>query len=109
MIIQRNAFRLLIKNSRLYISCLQEDYLHDEELLSGLAEKSLAFSSGLGICVLGSGVSGGRLICPLCTGSGLTPAFNLPKHWIAEVENKSYDTYSGWLRGANDCFTYRGF
>ena len=81
------------------ISLLQEDYSHHEELSSGLAKESLAIRGGLG----------GRLICPFCTGSGLTSVFNLPKNWTIEVENETYDTCSGWLRGANDCFAYKGF
>lgn len=81
------------------ISLLQEDYSHHEELLAGLAEESLAIRGGLGR----------RLICPFCTGSGLTSVFNLPKNWTIEVENQTYDTCSGWLRGANDCFAYKGF
>ena len=81
------------------ISLLQEDYSHHEELSSGLAKESLAIRGGLG----------GRLICPFCTGSGLTSVFNLPKNWSVEVENETYDTCSGWLRGANDCFAYKGF
>ena len=81
------------------ISLLQEDYSHHEELSSGLAKESLAIRGGLG----------GRLICPFCTGSGLTSVFNLPKNWTIEVENQTYDTCSGWLRGANDCFAYKGF
>ena len=81
------------------ISLLQEDYSHHEELLSGLAKESLAIRGGLG----------GRLICPFCTGSGLTSVFNLPKNWTVAVENETYETCSGWLRGANDCFAYKGF
>ena len=81
------------------ISLLQEDYSHHEELSSGLAKESLAIRGGLG----------SRLICPFCTGSGLTSVFNLPKNWTVDVENKTYDTCSGWLRGANDCFAYKGF
>ena len=81
------------------ISLLQEDYSHHEDLLSGLAKESLAIRGALG----------GRLICPFCTGSGLTSVFNLPKNWTIEVENQTYDTCSGWLRGANDCFAYKGF
>tara|TARA_B110000285_G_scaffold21912_1_gene21191 strand:+ start:467 stop:1312 length:846 start_codon:yes stop_codon:yes gene_type:complete len=81
------------------IALLQEDYSHHEELLSGLAKESLAIRGGLG----------GRLICPFCTGSGLTSVFNLPKNWAVEVENETYETCSGWLRGANDCFAYKGF
>ena len=81
------------------ISLLQEDYSHHEELSSGLAKESLAIRGGLG----------GRLICPFCTGSGLTSVFNLPKNWAVDVENETYDTCSGWLRGANDCFAYKGF
>ena len=81
------------------ISLLQEDYSHHEELLAGLGKESLAIRGELG----------GRLICPFCTGSGLTSVFNLPKNWTIEVENQTYDTCSGWLRGANDCFAYKGF
>ena len=81
------------------ISLLQEDYSHHEELLAGLAKESLAIRGELG----------GSLICPFCTGSGLTSVFNLPKNWTIEVENQTYDTCSGWLRGANDCFAYKGF
>ena len=81
------------------IALLQEDYSHHEELLSGLAKESLAIRGGLG----------GRLICPFCTGSGLTSVFNLPKNWTVDVENETYETCSGWLRGANDCFAYKGF
>ena len=81
------------------ISLLQEDYSHHEELLSGLAKESLAIRGGLG----------SRLICPFCTGSGLTSVFNLPKNWTVAVENETYETCSGWLRGANDCFAYKGF
>jgi hypothetical protein len=81
------------------ISLLQEDYSHHEELSSGLAKESLAIRGGLG----------GSLICPFCTGSGLTSVFNLPKNWAVDVENETYETCSGWLRGANDCFAYKGF
>jgi len=81
------------------ISLLQEDYSHHEELLSGLTEESLAIRGGLG----------SRLLCPLCTGSGLTSVFNLRKDWSVEVENETYETCSGWLTGANDCFAYKGF
>jgi hypothetical protein len=87
------------KTQNFNISLLQEDYSHHEELLSGLAKESLAIRGGLG----------GRLICPFCTGSGLTSVFNLPKNWTVEVENETYETCSGWLRGANDCFAYKGF
>ena len=81
------------------ISLLQEDYAHHEELSSGLNKESLAIRGGMG----------GTLLCPFCTGSGLTSIFNLPNDWIVEVENNTYDTCSGWLRGANDCFAYKGF
>ena len=87
------------KTQNFNISLLQEDYSHHEELLSGLAKESLAIRGGLG----------SRLMCPLCTGSGLTSVFNLPKNWTVEVENQTYETCSGWLRGANDCFAYKGF
>ena len=81
------------------ISLLQEDYSHHEELSSGLAKESIAIRGGMG----------SRLLCPFCTGSGLTSVFNLPENWTVEVENETYQTCSGWLRGANDCFAYKGF
>ena len=81
------------------ISLLQEDYSHHEELSSGLAKESIAIRGGMG----------SRLLCPFCTGSGLTSVFNLPENWTVEVENKTYQTCSGWLKGANDCFAYKGF
>ena len=81
------------------ISLLQEDYSHHEELSSGLAKKSIAIR----------GAMGSLLLCPFCTGSGLTSVFNLPENWTVEVENETYQTCSGWLRGANDCFAYKGF
>jgi hypothetical protein len=81
------------------ISLLQEDYAHHEELSSGFAQKSIAIR----------GPMGGTLSCPFCTGSGLTSVFNLPKDWQIEVESEAYETCSGWLRGANDCFAYKGF
>ena len=51
----------------------------------------------------------GTFLCPLCTGSGLTSVFNLPDGWLIDVENETYEDCSGWLRGANDCFAYKGF
>ena len=81
------------------ISLLQEDYSHHEELSSGLAKESIAIRGGMG----------SRLLCPFCTGSGLTSVFNLPENWTVEVENKTFQACSGWLKGANDCFAYKGF
>ena len=81
------------------ISLLQEDYSHHEELSSGLAKESITIRGGMG----------NRLLCPFCTGSGLTSVFNLPKNWTVEVENETFQTCSGWLRGANDCFAFKGF
>jgi hypothetical protein len=78
---------------------LQEDYSHHEQLSSGLAKESIAIRGGMG----------SRLLRPFCTGSGLTSVFNLPENWTVEVENETYQTCSGWLRGANDCFAYKGF
>ena len=81
------------------ISLIQEDYSHHDELSSGLSKDSLVVR----------GPMGGTLSCPFCTGSGLTSIFNLPKDWHIEVESEAYETCSGWLRGANDCFAYKGF
>ena len=80
------------------ISLLQEDYSHHEELSSGLGTESIAYRGGMG-----------TFLCPLCTGSGLTSIFNLPDGWLIDVENETYEDCSGWLRGANDCFAYKGF
>ena len=80
------------------ISLLQEDYSHHEELSSGLSTESIAYRGGMG-----------TFLCPFCTGSGLTSIFNLPDSWLIDVENETYKDCSGWLRGANDCFSYKGF
>ena len=80
------------------ISLLQEDYSHHQELSSGLGKLSLAYRGGMG-----------TLLCPFCTGSGLTAIFNLPVGWLINVENETYEDCSGWLLGANDCFAYKGF
>ena len=96
----KKRFPIIGKKTQDYnISLLQEDYSHHEDLSSGLAKKSIAIRGGMG----------SRLLCPFCTGSGLTSVFNLPENWTVEVENKTYRTCSGWLRGANDCFAYKGF
>ena len=80
------------------ISLLQEDYSHHEELSSGLSTESIAYRGGMG-----------TFLCPFCTGSGLTSIFNLPESWLIDVENETYKDCSGWFRGANDCFAYKGF
>ena len=81
------------------ISLIQEDYAHHEEFSSNFIKESKFFR----------GPMGGTLPCPFCTGSGLTSIFNLPQEWKIEVDNEAYQTCSGWLRGANDCFAYKGF
>ena len=96
----KKRFPIIGKKTQDYnISLLQEDYAHHEELSTGLAKKNMAFR----------GPMGSSLKCPFCVGSGLTSVFNLPKNWTVEVENETYKTCSGWLRGANDCFAYKGF
>ena len=96
----KKRFPIIGKKTQDYnISLLQEDYSHHEELSTGLAKKNMAFR----------GAMGSSLKCPFCGGSGLTSVFNLPKNWTVEVENQTYETCSGWLRGANDCFAYKGF
>ncbi len=97
---QKKRFPIIGEKTQDYdISLLQEDYSHHEELSSGLAKESIAIRGGMG----------SRLLCPFCTGSGLTSVFNLPENWTVEVENKTFQTCSGWLKGANDCFAYKGF
>mgnify|MGYP000218059997 FL=1 len=96
----KKRFPIIGKKTQDYnISLLQEDYSHHEELSSGLAKKSMAIRGGMA----------SSFKCPFCVGSGLTSVFNLPENWTVEVENKTYRTCSGWLRGANDCFAYKGF
>ena len=80
------------------ISLLQEDYSHHKELSSGFGTESIAYRGGMG-----------TFLCPFCTGSGLTSIFNLPDSWLIDVENETYKDCAGWLRGANDCFAYKGF
>ena len=81
------------------ISLIQEDYAHHEELESGLDEKSIAIRGPLG----------NTLFCPFCTGSGLTTIFSQEEDWDYQIESEAFETCSGWLRGANDCFAYKGF
>jgi len=96
----KKRFPIIGKKTQDYnISLLQEDYSHHEELSSGLAKKSMAIRGGMA----------SSFKCPFCVGSGLTSVFNLPENWTVEVENETYKTCSGWLRGANDCFAYKGF
>jgi len=96
----KKRFPIIGKKTQDYnISLLQEDYSHHEELSSGLDKKSMAIRGGMA----------SSFKCPFCVGSGLTSVFNLPENWTVEVENETYKTCSGWLRGANDCFAYKGF
>tara|TARA_Y100000588_G_scaffold393779_1_gene511105 strand:+ start:4387 stop:5232 length:846 start_codon:yes stop_codon:yes gene_type:complete len=81
------------------ISLLQEDYSHHEKLSSELKEDSVSFRGELG----------NKLVCPFCIGSGLTVISNLPNTWKIEVENETFRTCSGWIRGLNDCFAHKGF
>ena len=92
-------FPIIGEKTRDYnISLLQEDYSHHTELFSGLSTESIAYRGGTG-----------TFLCPFCTGSGLTSIFNLPDSWLIDVENETYKDCSGWLRGANDYFAYKGF
>ena len=92
-------FPIIGKKTRDFdISLLQEDYSYHEELSSELGTDSLAYRGAMG-----------TFLCPFCTGSGLTSIFNLPDSWSIDVENETYEDCSGWLRGANDCFAYKGF
>ena len=87
------------KTQEYNISLIQEDYAHHKELESGLGEES----------ILIRGPQGRRFSCLICTGSGLTSIFNISKNIRIEVENEAFKTCSGWFRGANDCFAFKGF
>ena len=92
-------FPIISEKTNLYgISLLQEDYAHHEKLISSINENSLAYRN-----------LPESMACPFCTGSGLTVVSNLPDNWKIEVENETFTTCSGWIRGANDCFAYKGF
>jgi len=87
------------KTQEYQISLLQEDYSHHELLSENLNENSLSFRGRLN----------DQLICPFCTGSGLTTISNLSDKWKIEVVNETFETCSGWFLGLNDCFAYKGF
>ena len=87
------------KTKEYELSLLQEDYAHHKELISSTKNGSKIFRGRLG----------NKLLCPICTGSGLTSIANLPQDWIIEVVNKSFKTCSGWISGWNDCFAKKGF
>ena len=93
-------FPEISKKTNLYsIALLQEDYAHHEKLISNFNENTLAYRN----------LPENNGLCLFCTGSGLTVVSNLPDDWKIEVENRTFTTCSGWIRGANDCFAYKGF
>ena len=93
-------FPLIGEKTKEYeLSLLQEDYAHHGKLVSFTKSESKIFRGRLG----------NKLLCPICTGSGLTSIANLPKDWNIEVSNESFKTCSGWISGWNDCFAKKGF
>ena len=87
------------KTKEYELSLLQEDYAHHRKLVSSTKNESKIFRGQLG----------NKLLCPICTGSGLTSIANLPQDWNIEVANESFKTCSGWISGWNDCFAKKGF
>jgi hypothetical protein len=87
------------KTKEYELSLLQEDYAHHRKLISATKNESKIFRGRLG----------NKLLCPICTGSGLTSIANLPQDWNIEVANESFKTCSGWISGWNDCFAKKGF
>ena len=93
-------FPLIGEKTKEYeLSLLQEDYAHHRKLVSFTKSESKIFRGRLG----------NKLLCPICTGSGLTSIANLPQDWNIEVANESFKTCSGWIFGWNDCFAKKGF
>ena len=87
------------KTKQYELSLLQEDYAHHRKLISSTKNGSKIFRGRLG----------NKILCPICTGSGLTSIANLPQDWNIEVVNESFKTCSGWISGWNDCFAKKGF
>ena len=93
-------FPLIGEKTKEYeLSLLQEDYAHHGKLVSFTKSESKIFRGRLG----------NNLLCPICTGSGLTSIANLPQDWNIEVANEGFKTCSGWISGWNDCFAKKGF
>ena len=93
-------FPLIGEKTKEYeLSLLQEDYAHHKKLISSTKNGSKIFRGRLG----------NKILCPICTGSGLTSIANLPQDWNIEVVNESFKTCSGWISGWNDCFAKKGF
>ena len=93
-------FPLMAKEINHYqISLLQEDFAHHKLLLNNLEEGSSAKR----------GNKSRLTFCPCCTGSGLTTISNLEDDWELKFHSEAFNTCSGWLRKANDCFASKGF
>ena len=81
------------------LSLLQEDFAHHDLLLESINKES----------VVVRGNANNKLLCPFCSGSGLTIISNLKKEWQLEVNSEAFNACSGWLGGLNDCFASKGF
>ena len=81
------------------LSLLQEDFAHHDLLLESINKES----------VVVRGNANNKLLCPFCSGSGLTIISNLEKEWQLEVNSEAFNACSGWLGGLNDCFASKGF
>ena len=93
-------FPLIAKEiNRYQISLLQEDFAHHKLLLNNLEEGSSAKR----------GNKSRLTFCPCCTGSGLTTISNLEDDWELKFHSEAFNTCSGWLGKANDCFASKGF
>jgi endonuclease/exonuclease/phosphatase family metal-dependent hydrolase len=82
------------------VALLQEDFAHHERLRGSVVHPVIARGN--------ESRFSGSWPCPFCRGSGLT----LLARWegaLVSLANVAYETCSGWLDRANDCFATKGF
>ena len=82
------------------LSMLQEDFAHHDLLRQHTA----------GSAKVHRGENAGSSKCAVCSGSGLTFISNLTsERWQTSASFEPFQTCSGWLDRANDCFAQKGF
>ena len=97
----RRRFPKIIELAHAYdVSLFQEDFAH-HDLIQTHAHEAL---------LIARGENAGVSKCPVCSGSGLTFLSGLTDYgWQVSTSFEPFETCSGWLRKANDCFAQKGF
>ena len=97
----RWRFPKIIELAHAYdVSLFQEDFAH-HDLIQTHAHEALLISRG---------ENAGVAKCPVCSGSGLTFLSSLTEFgWQVSTSFEPFETCSGWLNKANDCFAQKGF